>query len=397
MAQDWYIGVGGKARRVVAAYIGVNGKARRITSGYFGVGGKARQFFSDGILEFDRQFGPGGSYIPSAPYKERVALNDHLILFFPGGDSIGSNIPLAISYDKNFIPNEDITSTGTSINPNNVRCCKFRDCAISMGKTSSFSKYITNDLASNFLNVTIATDRTTLAANENYMFAGFGGINSSSYSTWNSKYILPISSDFVKLSYITANEGKNDTSYLSSEKYAVFLGGSTMSPARDRFNYHCLDTNGVLAYQGKLQRHTEDKEILSLDGKNFVFKAGSSRSYVTYRLNTDTLVLYNAGDGDLIGDYYEASKKYFVNTETRYMSTGTGDWRAFVGLIGTDKNYIKTEVVTRPDTTDDGNSWGCIPYWNKRFMVLASEHHSWNNDDHDDWYTGYVCLYLFKG
>lgn len=52
MAQDWYVGIGGKARRITKAYIGVGGKAREIVAGYVGIGGKARQFWSGGKVKF---------------------------------------------------------------------------------------------------------------------------------------------------------------------------------------------------------------------------------------------------------------------------------------------------------------------------------------------------------
>lgn len=45
MAEEMYVGINGKARKIVDAYIGVNGKARRITDIYAGINGVARQVF----------------------------------------------------------------------------------------------------------------------------------------------------------------------------------------------------------------------------------------------------------------------------------------------------------------------------------------------------------------
>lgn len=74
MAQDWYVGIGGKARRIVKAYIGVGGKARAITAGYVGVGGKARQFWSGGKVKF-KGFGPA----PRRNYSAGVGLTNHAV------------------------------------------------------------------------------------------------------------------------------------------------------------------------------------------------------------------------------------------------------------------------------------------------------------------------------
>ena len=43
---DMYVGINGKARKIIKAYVGVNGVARAITAGYAGVGGVARSIFS---------------------------------------------------------------------------------------------------------------------------------------------------------------------------------------------------------------------------------------------------------------------------------------------------------------------------------------------------------------
>ena len=43
---DMYVGINGKARKIIKAYVGVNGVARAITAGYAGVGGVARSVFS---------------------------------------------------------------------------------------------------------------------------------------------------------------------------------------------------------------------------------------------------------------------------------------------------------------------------------------------------------------
>lgn len=43
---DMYVGINGKARKIIKAYVGVNGVARAITAGYAGVGGVARNVFS---------------------------------------------------------------------------------------------------------------------------------------------------------------------------------------------------------------------------------------------------------------------------------------------------------------------------------------------------------------
>lgn len=46
MAQEMYVGVGGKARKIIKAYVGVNDVAREITAAYVGVSSKARQFYT---------------------------------------------------------------------------------------------------------------------------------------------------------------------------------------------------------------------------------------------------------------------------------------------------------------------------------------------------------------
>ena len=46
MAEEMYVGINGKARKVVDAYIGVNGKAKRVTDIYAGINGVARRVFN---------------------------------------------------------------------------------------------------------------------------------------------------------------------------------------------------------------------------------------------------------------------------------------------------------------------------------------------------------------
>lgn len=46
MAEEMYVGINGKARKVVGAYIGVNGKAKRVTDIYAGINGVARRVFN---------------------------------------------------------------------------------------------------------------------------------------------------------------------------------------------------------------------------------------------------------------------------------------------------------------------------------------------------------------
>ena len=47
---DMYVGINGKARKIIKAYVGVNGVARAITAGYAGVGGVARSIFSGATI-----------------------------------------------------------------------------------------------------------------------------------------------------------------------------------------------------------------------------------------------------------------------------------------------------------------------------------------------------------
>ena len=47
---DMYVGINGKARKIIKAYVGVNGIARAITAGYAGVGGVARSIFSGATI-----------------------------------------------------------------------------------------------------------------------------------------------------------------------------------------------------------------------------------------------------------------------------------------------------------------------------------------------------------
>lgn len=47
---DMYVGINGKARKIIKAYVGVNGVARAITAGYAGVGGIARSIFSGATI-----------------------------------------------------------------------------------------------------------------------------------------------------------------------------------------------------------------------------------------------------------------------------------------------------------------------------------------------------------
>ena len=74
MAEEWYIGVGGKARKITKAYIGVNNIAREITSGFIGVANKARQFWSGGGLRYK-----GLAPTPRDSYQTNCPLDSYVI------------------------------------------------------------------------------------------------------------------------------------------------------------------------------------------------------------------------------------------------------------------------------------------------------------------------------
>ena len=75
MAKEFYIGVGGVARKVKQPYIGVNSVARKVKKGYIGVNGVARQFFS------------GGTPISSLAVGSTLYLNEN-----------GSSIPYLVAH-----------------------------------------------------------------------------------------------------------------------------------------------------------------------------------------------------------------------------------------------------------------------------------------------------------
>lgn len=52
---DMYVGINGKARKIIKAYVGVNGVARAITAGYAGVGGVARNVFSGATVAMPKK------------------------------------------------------------------------------------------------------------------------------------------------------------------------------------------------------------------------------------------------------------------------------------------------------------------------------------------------------
>lgn len=408
MATDWYIGIGGKARRVVAAYVGVGGKARRITSGYFGVGGKARQFWSDGgVLSYDKT----SNSVPSMNYAYNVSLNDHLIKWIPSQNrKITTQYDIAVAYDKNFIINQNITTIQTSANSNSIKnhCDIFTrtgNYAIGMPvlrNTSSYSTSYIEAFDDNLtLNSVLSVTRKdgSAASNSDCGYLAFGYRRYRGSSGDQRSDITPVSKDLVIGNMIDSGGPKRfESAGISTDKYAIFISGTYWATGQGYQGVdgaECVDVNGIVtrltSSNGFPAMDNYTVDVATMDNRTVYF----TQSFLdnTYSISENLVVTKLGGNFRMGSSKYAASKNHMVWYTTKNYSSAEHFYNYVVGLQGVDKNQVLTDEITFSGT-QRGNDYG-ICYWNKRFMCLTST--NYQIDSNDDTYYGKAIVELVKG
>lgn len=316
MAQDWYIGVGGKARRVVAAYIGVNGKARRITSGYFGIGGKARQFFSDGKIEFVKEIAIRGF---DFNYEAPCPIRDYYLLLGPSSDTNVTREVIPI--DRSYVVN-DIVEGLQFPRSSGLSCSIDDDYAISVRRSSSTSSLLGTPFRYDNNLVRVNGDSSvnihkyggyTSANRKAYLGLGiskYGSPNPSSSSGYL-KTIDILSEDLVKTGTLTDNDhydSSDDVGALSTTDYAVFIGY--------RF-YKAIDKNDICTtVEADTFAGTSGPSYGILNNVIYIYSSSFKYKSLDNNLVFKTLSISNS-----IGVSKVSSKKWFSKLSARQSNT----------------------------------------------------------------------------
>ena len=386
MAQDWYIGIGGKARRVVAAYVGVGGKARRITSGYFGVGGKARQFWSDGsIVEFDKTVS-----WPRDAHSIGVPNSSHIIWGLKNRDS-AYNASKYIAYDKNFVfktvsqYTNPIEWGGDPLQPTKWaslanKYAIFHETDMDNDNSGSVGMYIYDNNLVDVGNISIPTHLTGKASVcGSTVYIGFGS-QGGTLENDSVNYIDCMTSDLVLQNKITVSNGRrSNVCSASTNKYAMFLGGTggPMSSSTHKYTaFSCVDVNGTL--------------------KDLTLPKGIGKNSYAFTMDKRTVYYFNNSDRIL----YSVNENLAFSSVGNTSTTKMGSYRNtiatdnhiiyFAGeqIYSTDKNLV-TVQIDRPDDKT-GGSWGA-GYWQKRAMFNATSRSESSGN-----YTAGI-MYTFKG
>lgn len=279
MAQDWYIGIGGKARRVVAAYVGVGGKARAITAGYVGIGGKARQFWGSGRFEI------GGLLTnkPRGTFYDGVGLTNHAI-FFANNDSY------ADAYDKNLV-RSSLQNGSNETDAAGARAGNY--CVIGYGildndgHTYAYNDNLVKSTGPSFNNFYHTDMEGASAGNGSVAYIGFGRHSSSEAAR-----VGRFDSNLVYKNINDGSDSRCDPSSLDFGQYAIFWGGVDKQSDGDvnskSYDYSVFNASGVVkhASMGRVARSGTSTAVAG--GKYAVFVGGST-SGSSGRTYVDTL------------------------------------------------------------------------------------------------------------
>ena len=237
MAEDFYIGVDGQARRVVSAYVGVDGVAREITGGYVGIDGVAKPFFSGGKIEYVTR-----SIIENSPwgyYQTFAPLQNYILCLCP---TAYSNLTReVVPFDKNYVRNDDVE--GPQFPRTQMACSINEEYVIGTKKSSNTTdgvsylyRYDNNlvRLSGSSINAHMGGGSCTGANGKAYFGLGFK-YSSSSIKQNN---IQVVSTDLVITTWIYPNDSVPGYSGSESTKnYAIFVSGAYML---------AIDSNDVL-------------------------------------------------------------------------------------------------------------------------------------------------------
>lgn len=282
MAQDWYVGIGGKARRIVKAYIGVGGKAREIVAGYVGVGGKARQFWGGGEPKVK-----GVISAPRGYFDTGVGINSYAL--FGGATSSSYYNTYIDAYNKSLVRSDAQDRRNKGRYTASARAGNY---GIFAGGTSgspidyadayndNLVRVSAPNLSRELSNLRGATAGTTA-------IIGYGKNSSIEYTN-----VTLYNANLVSTNTSYSSESRCIPSPLSFGQYAVFWGGADMSSDFDINNksyaYDVWNASGVVK-TGKSLKYGKSGVSTAVAGGKYAMFVGGSTSGSSGRTVVETL------------------------------------------------------------------------------------------------------------
>lgn len=384
MATDWYVGIGGKARRIVKAYIGVNGKAREIVGGYVGIGGKAREFFGSGKIEFDMYTGFGETMV----YNQYGLLKDYLLCMCPR--TYNNLTREVVPFNKSFVRNDTVEGSQYP-RATGAACTIDDDYAISVKRPSTTTS--TTGTSFRYDNNLTRITGTSLT---HHQYGSYVGFNRKAYLAFGSKSASGHSSrDYFKTIDVLSEDLVKGETITDSENYTMYPGACATTNYAMFFGMDfakVIDKNGVCTtltynYLSGVD-HKDDKIANTLD-KNTVYVSGDQNKGDYVSINNNLVVnRFKVTDGPDVSRV--ASRKWFSSLRVRNTSlTDNGVilyyWGTdfveqqmnFGNVVPREDNYyvhsstywpsVKAGVYLAASSTDNSNH-----YANMRLIVIKS-------------------------
>lgn len=372
MATDWYVGIGGKARRIVKAYIGVNGKAREITDGYIGIGGKARRFWENiGDLVYKEVSWPRYGV------KYGIALNNHIIWGAedPAGRDNYMDGLYFVAYDKNFT----WSKIGQFGSYNNIAQYGFRvgnyaafTGAYRSGRVSGSNTihFFTDDFVHSIMGGGYLTDPSCIGFNGNgYKAFGYNGDSDDFYSR-----IYIYSPDLVlRTLTVSGSYKKRMATGVSNDNYATFIGGTSdkTSNRNGTTDITYIDKNDVINHTNLITKAKANAPAVYFNKSVYVFASDLNVDVISNDMVVSKITVSNS---------INFSRVNCVATRGHIVANGSGSGTNGIGDTGYDYAkkfywYDKNMVYgsAQRDNRGIGRTWGC-GYWQGRAMFNACDH-----------------------
>ena len=210
MAQDWYVGIGGKASRIVKAYIGVGGKAREIVAGYVGVGGKARKFWGGGRVKYKGVY--SGIRLG---YQNGGSNASYAIFMYFGAYSDGYDVDV---YNKSLVRSNGPENSGRA---NFSDDCRLGTYAVFAGRREA--RLYNANLTISELNYSVSIRNGAGACSLGTSCAiGFGSASNDEYNSTVDFY-----SENLARTKGTGSDGRSSLGAASTTNHYIFAGGAT--------------------------------------------------------------------------------------------------------------------------------------------------------------------------
>ena len=322
MAEDFYIGVDGQARRVVSAYVGVDGVAREITGGYVGIDGVAKPFFSGG--KFDPQLMDGYTSIGNNALSMGVPLKEHVI--FGMNYSYWNSYSIA-AFDKNMVlttfdydyMSNDSRDIDSFVSIEDEIAVRGHNRGYNSGVLYNdyFITGIDDNLVRNTIRYNYNRYHTCFCSLGDKCYIGFGSNRDypgSKIDHYNTN-IACFNKDLVTLTTLESSisEGQLDPVGIMFKDCVMFVGGEfnssvSVSASKSGKNISSIDINGVLKESKTLAQYAvEGPEGFTVDKINALIESDSY--YIT--LSSDMVSVY-------IG--YNLGSTYFIPESRKRMT-----------------------------------------------------------------------------